>query len=112
MLFRSMLERNLFPPYEVLKPLTDKLVRARALQGRMQQGRVMFLDAPWLVDAKREMLRFPAGAHDDIVDSLSWAFNLIATKAPPTPDDRAPVAKSWKDKLSGLGKKESSHMAA
>ncbi|CAB4131085.1 Archaeophage PsiM2, terminase large subunit [uncultured Caudovirales phage] len=107
-----MQERNLFPPYEVLKPLTDKLVRARALQGRMQQGRVMFLDAPWLVDVKREMLKFPAGAHDDIVDSLSWAFNLIATKAPPTPDDRAPVSKSWKDKLAGLGKKESSHMAA
>lgn len=61
-----MAERNIFPPYEVLKPLTDKLVRARALQGRMQQGRVMFLDtATWYDGLKREMMRFPAGAHDD-----------------------------------------------
>lgn len=107
-----MQERNLFPPYEVLKPLTDKLVRARALQGRMQQGRVMFLDAEWLHGLKQEMMRFPAGAHDDMVDALAWACNLVVNKAPPTPDDRAPVTKSWKDKLSGLGKEKASHMAA
>ena len=59
------------------------------------------------------MLKFPAGAaHDDIVDALAWACNLVVNKAPPTPDDRAPVAKSWKDKLSGLGKEKASHMAA
>jgi predicted phage terminase large subunit-like protein len=107
-----MQERNLFPPYEVLKPLTDKLVRARALQGRMQQGRVMFLEASWLEELKREMLRFPAGSHDDMVDALAWACNLVVNKAPPNPDDRAPVTKSWKDKLGSLRKQESSHMAA
>ena len=107
-----MQERNLFPPYEVLKPLTDKLVRARALQGRMQQGRVMFLEADWMTELKREMLRFPAGSHDDMVDALAWACNLIVNKAPPKPDDRAPVLKSWKAKLGSLGKEESSHMAA
>ena len=107
-----MQERNLFPPYEVLKPLTDKLVRARALQGRMQQGRVMFLEADWMNELKREMMRFPAGSHDDMVDALAWACNLVVNKAPPKPDDRAPTLKSWKDKLSGMGKKESSHMAA
>ena len=107
-----MQERNLFPPYEVLKPLTDKLVRARALQGRMQQGRVMFLESDWMAELKREMMRFPAGSHDDMVDALAWACNLVVNKAPPKPDDRAPVLKSWKDKLSGMGKKEASHMAA
>jgi len=107
-----MHERNLFPPYEVLKPLTDKLVRARALQGRMQQGRVLFLEAEWLHSAKQEMMRFPAGAHDDIVDALAWACNLIVNKSPPTPDDRVPVTKSWKDKLNNLGTAGSSHMAA
>jgi predicted phage terminase large subunit-like protein len=107
-----MSERSLFPPYEVLKPLTDKLVRARALQGRMQQGRVIFLEAEWLHSTKQEMMRFPAGTHDDIVDALSWACNLVVNKAPPRPDDRAPQNKSWKDKLGGLGKKEASHMAA
>lgn len=58
-------ERNKFPAFEVLKPLTDKLVRARAFQGRMQQGRVIFQEGPWLHNLKRELLRFPAGEHDD-----------------------------------------------
>ena len=72
-----MQERNLFPPYEVLKPLTDKLVRARALQGRMQQGRVLFLEADWLHGLKQEMMRFPAGAHDD----QCFKFNTKITMA-------------------------------
>lgn len=108
-----MAERNLFPAYEVLKPLTDKLVRARALQGRMQQGRVMFLqDAPWLTELKREMLRFPAGQHDDMVDALAWACNLIVNKPPPNPDADMPKLKSWKDKLKALDKQTVTHMAA
>jgi predicted phage terminase large subunit-like protein len=107
-----MAERNLFPPYEVLKPLTDKMVRARALQGRMQQGRVMFLqDAPWLNELQREMLRFPAGQHDDMVDALAWAFNLVVNKKPPQVDD-GPRLTSWKDKLKTYGKESVTHMAA
>lgn len=108
-----MAERKLFPSYEVLKPLTDKLVRARALQGRMQQGRVMFLqDASWLQGLQREMMRFPAGEHDDQVDALAWACNLIANKAPPKPDQDNPRMKSWKDKLKSFGAKDGSFMSA
>lgn len=107
-----MQERNLFPPYEVLKPLTDKLVRARALQGRMQQGRVLFLEADWMHALKQEMMRFPAGTHDDMVDALAWACNLVVNKKAPTPDDRAPVMKSWKDKLGKTKVQHASHMAA
>jgi predicted phage terminase large subunit-like protein len=106
-------ERGVFPPYEVLKPLTDKLVRARALQGRMQQGRVVFQEADWLIPLKREFLRFPAGDHDDIVDSLAWNCNMITGKAPPKVD--APQnsgLKSWKEKISGIMGVEVGHMAA
>lgn len=107
-----MAERNLFPPYDVLKPLTDKMVRARALQGRMQQGRVMFLqDATWLPALQREMLRFPAGQHDDMVDALAWAFNLVVNKKPPQIDD-GPKFTSWKDKLKTFDKQSVTHMAA
>jgi predicted phage terminase large subunit-like protein len=107
-----MAERNLFPSYEVLKPLTDKLVRARALQGRMQQGRVMFLEQDWYHGTRQELLRFPAGKHDDIVDALAWGCNLIVNKSPPNPEDARVQSKSWKDRLKSLNKRETSHMAA
>lgn len=108
-----MAERNVFPSYEVMKPLTDKLVRARALQGRMQQGRVLFQEqATWLTPLKHEMLRFPAGEHDDMVDALAWACNLVVNKPPPKVDESTIRLKSWKDKLKLHGKSSVSHMAA
>ena len=115
LLEKRMRERSMYPPYEVLKPLTDKLARARSLQGRMQQGRVYFpKEAGWLNDAHTELLRFPAGAHDDIVDALAWAVNLCVGKSPrKMPEPKAP--KSWRDRLSEFTSGtfgESSHMAA
>lgn len=97
-----MAERELFPPYEVMKPLTDKLARARALQGRMQQGRVYFLEAPWTESLKKEMLRFPAGDHDDQIDALAWACNLVVGKKPPQDILAARKLPSWKEKLERL----------
>src|SRR5690606_14280539 len=48
LLKKRMSERSVYPPYEVMKPLSDKHARARPLQGRMQQGRVYFPeDASW-----------------------------------------------------------------
>lgn len=111
MLKKRMRERKMYPATQVLKPLTDKLVRARALQGRMQQGMVTFHDtAEWYDVVRAEMLRFPAGLHDDCVDSLAWAAQLAIGKEPP----RKPAVKqpaSWRDKLkfNGAG---ASHMSA
>lgn len=100
LLEKRMSERKMYPPYEVLKPLTDKLARARSLQGRMQQGRVYFpQNASWLNDIQTEFLRFPAGAHDDMVDAMAWAVNLCVGKSPRSkPKVKEPA--SWKDKLS------------
>lgn len=109
---KRMLERKQFPPYEVLRPMTDKMARARPLQGRMQQGRVIFhKDAGWLPQAEQELLRFPAGVHDDVVDALAWAVHLCMGKEPPklyTP----PPLPSWRDKLALHGSTNVSHMAA
>ena len=102
MLKKRMAERRLYPALEVLRPLTDKMARARPLQGRMQQGKVIFPRlAPWLGTAEQEMLRFPAGAHDDIVDALSWAVQLCIGKEPPKLTPHRQLA-SWKDKLDAL----------
>lgn len=99
LLEKRMRERSMYPPYEVLKPLTDKLARARSLQGRMQQGRVYFpTEASWLNEVHTELLRFPAGAHDDIVDAMAWAVNLCVGKSPKKLPEPKPLP-SWKDKL-------------
>ena len=112
LLEKCMYERALYPPYEILKPLSDKLARARPLQGRMQQGRLFFpKEASWLVEVQKELLRFPAGAHDDIVDALAWCVTLATGSAPP----KAPKAeriKSWKDRLNTLDFTGTSHMTA
>ena len=108
-------ERKQYPSYEVLKPLTDKQVRAHPLRGRMQAGKVWFLDkTPWLEVTVNELARFPAGKHDDIVDSLSWCVRLTLGRHAPKPIQPHGKVKSWKDKLRGLmGEKTGvSHMAS
>jgi predicted phage terminase large subunit-like protein len=111
LLKKRMRERQMYPSITVLKPITDKLARARALQGRMQQGMVSFnADADWYDSARLEMLRFPAGAHDDQVDSLSWMTQLAVGREPPAkPKTKEP--ESWRDKLNGLSGTVG-HMAA
>jgi predicted phage terminase large subunit-like protein len=110
LLEKRMRERSFYIPVVVLKPITDKLARGRPLQGRMQQGMVSFCDeGDWYDPCRLEMLRFPAGAHDDCVDSLSWAVQM-AIDSPPPKRPEPPKTKSWRDKL-GQGQR-GSHMAA
>lgn len=86
LLKKRMTERRIYPTFEVQKPLTDKMVRARPLQGRMQHGKVTFPhSASWMEELERELMRFPAGVHDDQVDALAWAVTLVIGKAPPKP---------------------------
>jgi predicted phage terminase large subunit-like protein len=99
LLRKRMDERKVFPTIEVMKPLTDKVARARPLQGRMQQGKVSFpMDPPWKTELLQEMLQFPGGGHDDIVDALAWAIRLITNAAPPRLPD-PPKVPSWRDKI-------------
>jgi predicted phage terminase large subunit-like protein len=62
--------------YTYVDPVTvaknDKMMRARAIQGRMQGRKVHFPRfAPWWAEAKAQMLKFPYGAHDDFVDFMA-----------------------------------------
>lgn len=86
-------------PVQVLKPLTDKLTRARTLQARMQQGLVSYsVEGDWYDSARLELLRFPAGVNDDQVDALAWMAQLAVGRAAPRSTTKP--LKSWKDKLS------------
>jgi predicted phage terminase large subunit-like protein len=107
-------ERRLYPSYEVLKPFTDKFVRAQPLRGRMQVGKVWFKTAAWFDDLRNEFLRFGSGGkNDDQVDSVSWLTRLVLLhRAPRVAQEKKP--KSWKDRLPSIlaGLEDTGHMAA
>lgn len=110
LLKKRMRERSFYPSIVVLKPITDKLARAKALQGRMQQGMVSFVQAPWHESMKLEMLRFPAGMHDDQVDSMAWLAQMVLGRQPPSkPKEQTPP--SWRDRLNGSSE-STTYMAA
>lgn len=111
LLKRRMRERRMYPPTVVLQPITDKMARARTLQGRMEQGTVSFSSAgEWYDDLRMELLRFPAGVHDDQVDGVAWLARMTMDRnAPRRPQHAQP--KSWRDKLR-VGGGITSHMAS
>lgn len=111
-----MKRKRLYPSLtDMLKPITDKQARARPLQGMMQQGRVIFPSSQmWFDDAKMELLRFPGGLHDDIVDALAWLAHMCVQVKPPEKPGTDNKKKSWKHKLSKYinGARQSGHMGA
>jgi predicted phage terminase large subunit-like protein len=80
-----MRERNIFCPTEEYARTADKQTMARAIQGRWSQGMVLLPEqAGWLGDLEHELLRFPAGKHDDQVDALALiGLHLEHVVAPP-----------------------------
>lgn len=103
LLKKRMRERRIYVPVQLLKPITDKLARARPLQARMQQGMVSFADsAEWYDIARTEMLRFPAGVHDDQVDALAWMATMAVGREPPRKQQEKGL-KSWKDRIQASG---------
>ena len=109
-------ERQVFQAYEVLQPLTDKMVRAGPLRGRMQLKKVFIRkDQLWTDAFVRELMVFPGGKHDDQIDAASWMARLTLGHLPKKPPAPRPE-KGWKDKLNGIiagqGVAGQSHMAA
>ncbi len=71
-MMRRMQERNAICRIEWLASIADKEARARSIQGLASMGRLYFpKNAPWKGDVQAQMLRFPAGKHDDAVDVFS-----------------------------------------
>lgn len=85
----------------------DKESRARAIQGRMKQGKVRFpKEASWLDTLMHELLRFPNGVHDDMVDALAWVGLMLQEMSPPKPEKKADpdAGQKWKKKLAKFTK--------
>ena len=88
----------------------DKEARARAIQGRMQQGMVYFpKDAIWTGPMVAELLRFPNGVHDDQVDALAWVGLMMVEFA--TFYERPEHIPSWRDRLRYIAKDKKSKTA-
>lgn len=67
-----MTQRNAFCRIEWLASVSDKATRARSIQGMASMGKVLFpKSAAWKGDVLAQMIRFPAGKHDDSVDVMS-----------------------------------------
>ncbi len=56
----------------------DKLTRAKPVSSQAFAGNIYVLRAPWNDEFFKELENFPEGAHDDIVDTLSGAFNELS----------------------------------
>ncbi len=63
-------------PVKDLKADKDKVARALPATARMERHTVWFpapAEKPWVTEFEEELLAFPAGRHDDMVDTLSYA---------------------------------------
>ena len=80
--FQEALRRGL--PVVPLKADKDKTLRAIPATARMEQMTVWFPPAstPWFPDIAEELLAFPAGRHDDFVDTLAYACLELALRSP------------------------------
>jgi len=65
----------------VRKPTKDKETRAKPVSAQVEAGNIMVLRAPWNDEFFTELENFPTGSHDDIVDTLSGAFNEMCSNA-------------------------------
>ena len=58
-----------------VKAIQSKQTRAHIQTPKFESHRVLFpQSAPWLPDLEAEILAFPAGRHDDQVDSITQAL--------------------------------------
>lgn len=58
----------------------DKVTRSLPIAARYESGKVYHREnAPWLTDFEDELLSFPRGKHDDQVDTISIAGELVHT---------------------------------
>lgn len=53
----------------------DKVTRAKAVSAAAENGKIKVYKAKWNKEFFDELESFPEGAHDDIVDTLSGAYN-------------------------------------
>ena len=66
-------------PIRGIRPDRDKVTRFGPLEARYEQGQVVHADGlpPYWQD---ELLSFPVGRHDDVVDAMAYAWQVIGQR--------------------------------
>lgn len=64
-------------PVKAIRATGNKQLRAEPYQSQVEAGNVFILVKDWTPDFIDEHATFPNGAHDDIVDAASGAFNQL-----------------------------------
>jgi len=71
-LFRNMSKRrNIYPRLEWITRTGDKVATARSLQGLASCGKIHIPRCEWGDRLVEQLVAFPAGKHDDVVDVLA-----------------------------------------
>ena len=73
---KRMRDRSTYLKLDYVTRTNKKTVEARSLQGAAAQQRVKLPDTQ-LVEILEQMVKFPAGQHDDAVDALANLFLAI-----------------------------------
>ena len=83
----SHLARNVLPGHNLrgLPATGDKQSRAAPLSAAVSNGIMGIVKAGWNRELLDELNAFPQGVHDDQVDALAHAYNLLSQR-PPKPD--------------------------
>ena len=66
-------------PIRGIRPDRDKITRFAPLEARYEQGQVVHVEGlpPYWQD---ELLSFPVGRHDDVVDAMAYAWQVIGQR--------------------------------
>src|SRR5262249_54206847 len=79
-------QRNTYVATETFPTKGDKAIRAQSIRGRMATGGLFVPQhAEFLPVLKTELLAFPAGKHDDIVDALGLIGQILDRMSPGHP---------------------------
>ncbi len=106
-LLRRMKEREVRCRLEWLPSISDKPTRARGFQARAAMGMVWIPEGPEGDAFVDELVRFPAGKHDDDVDNASLIGRaldmthpaLVAPEEKPPPEMRGINDMSWDEMI-------------
>lgn len=103
-----MIEQEVYGFIQETTPTRAKDVRARSIQGRMALGTVRFPKfASWWAEAEHELLTFPGGKSDDLVDALAHiglGIGSISKASRPAKEVEEKMNLPWRPTISWIRK--------
>jgi len=76
-LIDEMRRRNIFLPIVELKAERSKMERIEGLVPRYANGTIFHLEqCPFIEQLEEELMRYPVGKHDDIIDALAYGLQI------------------------------------